>query len=86
MSSAVPAVPFVLCGRWGVTPCPRKVPLVYVVGKPISVPAYAPGEQVKAADVEALHKQYYDSLADLFHRYRHLHPEFATAKLVLTDD
>jgi hypothetical protein len=79
-------VPFILCGRWGVTTLPRKVPLVYVVGKPIGVPAHTPGEQVKAADVEAVHKQYYDSLVDLFQRYKHLHPDFADAKLVLTED
>jgi hypothetical protein len=59
---------------------------VYVVGKPITVPTHAPGQRVQASDVEAVHKQYYDSLADLFHRYRHLHPEFAHAKLVLTED
>lgn len=80
------AVPFILCGRWGVTPCPRKVPLVYVVGKPIPVPPHTPGEQVKHSDVSAVHKQYYDSLVDLFHRYKHLHPNFANAKLVLTAD
>jgi hypothetical protein len=59
---------------------------VYVVGKPISVPPHTPGEAVQAADVEAVHRQYYASLADLFHRYRHLHPDFANAKLVLTED
>lgn len=80
------AVPFILCGRWGVTPFPRKVPLVYVVGKPIAVPAHTAGEQVEASDVDAVHKQYYDSLVDLFKRYQHLHPDFANARLVLTDD
>lgn len=79
-------VPFILCGRWGVTPFPRKVPLVYVVGKPIAVPAHTAGEQVEASDVDAVHKQYYDSLVDLFKRYQHLHPDFANARLVLTDD
>jgi hypothetical protein len=38
-------VPFVLAGRWGVTPFPMKVPLVYVVGQPIPCPPHEPGRE-----------------------------------------
>lgn len=37
-------VPFVLVGRWGLTPLPRKTPLVYVVGQPLQPPLHEPGE------------------------------------------
>ncbi len=32
-------VPFVLCGRWGVTTLPLRNPLIYVLGKPLQPPA-----------------------------------------------
>jgi hypothetical protein len=83
---ARPPVPFILCGRWWLTPFPRKVPLVYVIGKPLAPPQHRAGAPVAHADVAALHAAYYASLADLFQRYRHLHPHFAAAQLVLTDD
>eukprot|EP00879_Flechtneria_rotunda_P027868 GHRR01029903.1.p1 GENE.GHRR01029903.1~~GHRR01029903.1.p1 ORF type:complete len:204 (-),score=25.51 GHRR01029903.1:280-891(-) len=79
-------VPFILCGRWFVTPFPHKIPLVYVIGKPLRPPKYKAGQPMKAEDVDCLHKQYYDSLADLFVRYKHLHPDFAEARMVLKDD
>lgn len=78
-------VPFILQGRWGFTPFPRKTPLVYVIGKPLSPPAHVPGQHVDPAAVDTLHRQYYESLSDLFERYRHLHPEFSEARLVLTN-
>ena len=34
--------PFVLGGRWGVSPLPSRVPLVYVIGRPIQPPAPQP--------------------------------------------
>jgi hypothetical protein len=36
--------------------------------------------------VDALHAAYFDSLLDLFRRYRHLHPHFKEAALVLAYD
>jgi hypothetical protein len=109
--------PFWLGGRWGVTPLPSRVPLVYVVGRPIAPPPLraagggggssgssssgssssdsgaagtsgAPdaGHGVPRADVDALHSAYFSALADLFRRYRHLHPHFTAASLVLAYD
>jgi 2-acylglycerol O-acyltransferase 2 len=78
-------VPFVLHGRWGLSPFPRKVPLVYVIGKPIPPPVHEAGQHVDAAAVDALHARYYGALEDLYARYRHLHPAFEGAELVLTE-
>ncbi|WIA28105.1 hypothetical protein OEZ86_010685 [Tetradesmus obliquus] len=77
-------VPFILRGRWGLSPFPRKVPLVYVIGKPLVPPPHA-GQPVAAADVDALHAAYYGALEDLYARYHHLHPAFKGAQLVLTE-
>lgn len=35
--------PYMLVGRWGCSPFPKKVPLVYVVGKPLRAPEYPEG-------------------------------------------
>jgi len=105
--------PFWMGGRYGVTPLPSKVPLVYVMGKPIAPPARADGRvdgggaakeagggaplaphpsgsggggAVPQSDIDALHTAYFDALVDLFRRYRHLHPHFADADLVLAYD
>ncbi|KAI8468175.1 MAG: diacylglycerol acyltransferase [Monoraphidium minutum] len=79
--------PFWLGGRWGLSPLPSKVPLVYVVGKPIPPPpGAAPGGPVTPSDVDSLHAAYFASLVELYRRYRHLHPHFAAADLVLAYD
>jgi 2-acylglycerol O-acyltransferase 2 len=78
-------VPFILHGRWGLSPFPRKVPLVYVIGKPIMPPVHEAGQPLDAADVDGLHARYYGALEDLYERYRHLHPAFKEAKLVMTE-
>ncbi|KAF8072389.1 RCH2 [Scenedesmus sp. PABB004] len=79
-------VPFILTGRWGVTPFPRRTPLVYVVGAPLTPPPLAPGVPAAQADVDALHSAYYSSLVELFAKYKHLHPELCDARVVLVDD
>jgi hypothetical protein len=58
---------------------------VYVIGKPLVPPKYEAGQHVDAAAVDALHAQYYGALEDLYARYRHLHPAFKGAKLVMTE-
>lgn len=79
-------VPFILSGRWFFTPFPRKTPLVYVIGRPLQPPAHVTGQPVDSSAVDGLHKEYYDSLVDLFERYKHLHPNFGDARVVLSDE
>lgn len=38
------------------------------------------------AAVDALHAKYFESLAEMFHKYKADHPEFADATLVFADD
>ena len=39
-------VPYLLVGRWGITPFPRQTCLRFVVGEPIPIPLHAQGPQV----------------------------------------
>ena len=39
-------VPYLVVGRWGMTPFPSKAPLRFIVGAPIAVPSNPVGEQV----------------------------------------
>ena len=36
-------VPYLLTGRWGFTPFPSRVPLVYILGEPLAPPENARG-------------------------------------------
>jgi diacylglycerol O-acyltransferase 2, plant len=81
-------VPFLLVGRWG-TPLPRATPLRYIIGRPIPPPPLQCVGGTPAAaedDVNALHAAYYGALVAMFERHRDRHPDFADARIVLTDD
>ena len=39
-------VPYLVVGRWGMTPFPSKAPLRFIVGAPIAVPSDPLGEKV----------------------------------------
>ncbi len=39
-------VPYLVVGRWGVSPLPRQTGLKFVIGEPIQPPAHTPGQQV----------------------------------------
>lgn len=41
-------VPYLVVGRWGVTPFPSKAPLRFIVGAPIPVPENPLGEKVRS--------------------------------------
>ena len=43
-------VPYLVVGRWGITPFPSKAPLKFIVGSPISVPENPLGEKVRSDD------------------------------------
>lgn len=40
-------IPYLLVGRWGISPLPKKMPLVYVMGEPIKPPYKGPGKQME---------------------------------------
>lgn len=47
-------VPYLVVGRWGVSPLPRQTGLKFVIGEPLAPPPLAPGEQVLMALVAVL--------------------------------
>ena len=55
-------------GRWG-TLFPNKVPLSLVLGKPISVPKLQ-AQEITSEKVDAVHKEFVDSIGELFERYK----------------
>lgn len=74
--------PYLQVGRWW-TPFPFRVPLVYVIGRPVHPPpgldpALPPSQEV----VDAMHREFYDSLAQMFDKYKHMHPQLSNARLV----
>lgn len=75
-------VPFVVAGRWW-TPLPHRVPLKYIVGAPLQPPAHPAGQPVPQDLVDQLHAAFYDSLVALFEKYKHTHPDYVQARLVL---
>ncbi|CAK0784954.1 hypothetical protein CVIRNUC_008159 [Coccomyxa viridis] len=78
-------VPYLVVGRWGMTPFPSKAPLRFIVGAPIAVPSNPVGEQPREADVSAIHKQFYDALEALWHKHQPSYPDYSDVKLVMHD-
>lgn len=61
-----------------------QVPLMYIVGEPIAVPAgLGTGEAVSEELVCQVHKQFYGALESLFYKYHKEHPMFADADFTL---
>jgi hypothetical protein len=79
-------MPYLMVGRWLLSPLPRQTPLVYVVGEPLAPPAVAEGEVVSQEQVDALHTAYFAAMGELFERHKAKHPEYANARLVLAAD
>jgi 2-acylglycerol O-acyltransferase 2 len=78
-------IPYMMAGRWGVSPLPRQVPLVYVVGEAIEPPALGEGGVVEQAALDELHAKYFNSLQALFDKYKGRHSEYKDAQMVLVD-
>eukprot|EP00803_Ostreobium_quekettii_P005722 evm.model.scf_27.11 EVM.evm.TU.scf_27.11 scf_27:83458-88282(-) len=76
-------VPYLVVGRWGLSPLPRKVPLKFFVGEPIAPPEHQAGSEVPADAVDKLHRQYYEALVDLFHKFKFEHPWYKDTEVVL---
>lgn len=68
-------VPFLLVGRWGVTPFPRQTGLRFVIGEPIVPPPHTPGTQVKFVldfccdcELEMFSQRETDKIVQISHR------------------
>ncbi|GMH39261.1 hypothetical protein BSKO_07159 [Bryopsis sp. KO-2023] len=78
-------IPYLLVGRWGFSPLPKKVPMLFVIGEPIQPPPLDPGSAISLEAVQALHEQYYKSLVELFNRYKAEHPYYSKTDVLLKD-
>jgi 2-acylglycerol O-acyltransferase 2 len=76
-------VPYLVVGRWGLSPLPRATGLKFVVGEPIAPPAYTPGAQVPQEQVDALHQQFYKATVALFLKHKDTFPGYEDVKLVV---
>ena len=47
-------VPYLVVGRWGLSPLPRQTGLKFVIGEPIQPPQHTPGQQVCASSAPPL--------------------------------
>lgn len=47
-------IPYLLVGRWGLSPLPKKVPLMYIVGEPIEPPKIQPGNSCQTPSTPKL--------------------------------
>ena len=76
-------VPFLLAGRWWITPLPRRgSPLTFVVGPPVVAPAGVSGE----AAVRAAHAAFYGALASLFEKHAPSVPGYEDVTLEWADE
>lgn len=78
-------IPYLLVGRWGFSPLPKKVPMLFVVGEPIRPPTIDPGSPIEQETVDALHDTYYKSLLELFHQFKDRHPYYKKTEMVLKE-
>ncbi|CAL8469789.1 g9331 [Coccomyxa elongata] len=76
-------VPYLVVGRWGVTPFPSKTPLKFVVGTPIDPPEVALDGEERQEQVALMHKQFYDSIERLYHKYQPSFPSYKDVRLVM---
>jgi len=76
-------IPYLLVGRWLLTPLPRKVPLMYIVGEPIPPPNIRPSDSNFEEELNKLHQKFFGSLVDLFHKHKHDHPFYTNARVVI---
>ena len=79
------ATPILAVGYLGVLPIPRRVPITFVIGEPMSLPEPDENGVAKEVDVDRVHALYYAEVARLFEKHKadagweHLH-------LVLKED
>lgn len=64
------AMPILAVGYLGVLPIPRRVPITFVIGEPMSLPEPDENGVAKEADVDRVHALYYAEVARLFEKHK----------------
>nr|AZI70899.1 acyl-CoA:diacylglycerol acyltransferase 2.3 [Lobosphaera incisa]QIT07021.1 type-2 diacylglycerol acyltransferase DGAT2C [Lobosphaera incisa] len=76
-------VPYLLVGRWGISPLPSQTGLKFVIGEPIAPPKHEPGTPVDDAPLKEMHDKYYEAVAALFTKHKPSFPSYADVELVM---
>jgi len=64
------SVPLFAVGYGGVLPLPARVPLTFVIGKPVSLPEPDENGAARPEDIERVHKAYYSSIETMFEKHK----------------
>lgn len=78
-------VPYLVVGRWGLSPFPKRVGLKFVIGEPIAPKPHVPGTKVDESEVDRLHKAFYEKVAQLFKEHKDSFKGYEKVKLVLIE-
>ncbi|DBB16381.1 hypothetical protein WJX82_004098 [Trebouxia sp. C0006] len=76
-------VPYWVVGRWGVSPFPKRAGLKFIIGEPICPRPHVPGTKVDEAEVDRLHKIFYDKVAELFTQHKDSFQGYERVKLIM---
>eukprot|EP00210_Caulerpa_lentillifera_P003438 g3281.t1 len=76
-------IPYWLVGRWAVSPFPKRVPLMYIVGEPIPPPKIQPEDPNYEAELNAFHQRFFTALLELFEKHKKDHPFYEKTIAVL---
>lgn len=77
-------MPFLLAGHWW-TPLPKRIPCMFAVGTPIE-PVQSDLGEVTQADVDDLHRRYYEGVVQLWRDCKQKHPEYGHVTLQFDKD
>lgn len=75
-------IPYLVVGRWGISPLPRATGLRFIIGEPITPSAHVAGQAVDQNAVDELHASYYEQVKMLFHKHRTNFPGYENVQLV----
>eukprot|EP00210_Caulerpa_lentillifera_P002989 g2854.t1 len=76
-------IPYLLVGRWALSPLPKKVPLMYIVGEPIPPPKINSDDPNYEEELNQFHKKFFTALLELFEQHKMDHPFYEKATAVL---
>uniref|UniRef100_A0A1D2A7N3 Diacylglycerol O-acyltransferase n=1 Tax=Auxenochlorella protothecoides TaxID=3075 RepID=A0A1D2A7N3_AUXPR len=78
-------VPYLIVGRWGLTPFPQPTGLRFIIGEPIPPVELGPGEEPTQEQVDTVHAAFYDAMQALWHKHAPSFPGYDDVKFVLVD-